>query len=211
MKKIYAVADGRQTGLFNSWAECEKAVRGYPGAKFKGFADKQSALAWLKGFSSDQSAATVIPPNDADYVIFTDGSCLKNPGAGGWAAIIIEAATGKTHELKGGEANTTNNRMEMSAAVNALAATAENARIILYTDSQYLKNAFTKYWLKNWKKNGWQTSAGEPVKNRELWERLDALVITRRIDFRWVKGHAGNNFNERCDELARSEAAKFAG
>ncbi len=221
MKKIYAVACGRQTGLFDTWAECEKNVRGYPGAKFKGFTDKHEALAWLGNPApTPQNPTAPYAPdypnnsatdNDVDYVIFTDGSCLKNPGAGGWAAVITETKTGATRELKGGEAMTTNNRMEMCAAVNALATTAENARIKLYTDSQYLKNAFTKYWLRNWKRNGWQTSTGEPVKNRELWEKLDALVSSRHINFQWVKGHAGNRYNERCDELARTEAAKFVG
>ena len=220
MKKIYAVAKGRQTGLFTTWAECAKSVNGFVNAKYKGFADTDSARAWLAENLVNIPANAVSPKhsvaetkdNDedaADFIVYTDGSCLKNPGAGGWATVIIDKATGEITEMSDGEKLTTNNRMEMSAAINALERTPEGANILLYTDSQYLKNAFTKYWLRNWKRNGWKTSAGEAVKNRELWQKLDKLTAARQIKFRWVKGHAGNKFNERCDELARNEAAKL--
>ena len=145
----------------------------------------------------------------AEFIVYTDGSCLGNPGAGGWAAIIIECDTGDLKELHGGERHTTNNRMEMIAAISALQKLPTGAIVELYTDSQYLKNAFTKKWLANWKRNGWLTSQRKPVLNQDLWVELDNLMMTHDVEFHWVKGHAGFNYNERCDELARSEATKF--
>ena len=140
--------------------------------------------------------------------IHTDGSCLGNPGAGGWAAVIVDENNQRT-ELCGGAAHTTNNRMELTAALRALEKVSATSRVELYTDSSYLKNAFTNGWLSKWKRNGWRTSTGAPVLNRDLWLELDALISTRNVNFRWVKGHAGNPLNERCDFLARTEAAKF--
>ena len=145
----------------------------------------------------------------ADYVIYTDGSCLGNPGAGGWAAIVIECSTGEVRELHDGEKHTTNNRMEMTAAISALQKLPAGVTVELYTDSQYLKNAFTKKWLANWKKNGWITSQRKPVLNQDLWIELDNLMMLHKVEFHWVKGHAGLNYNERCDELARGEATRF--
>ena len=145
----------------------------------------------------------------ADYVIYTDGSCLGNPGAGGWAAIIIECDTGEVKELHDGEKHTTNNRMEMTAAIAALKDLPAGVTVELYTDSQYLKNAFTKKWLANWKRNGWMTSQRKPVLNQDLWIELDNLMTLYEVEFHWVKGHAGLNYNERCDELARGEATRF--
>lgn len=144
-----------------------------------------------------------------DYIIYTDGSCLGNPGAGGWAAIIVDCETGEVSEVHGGEKHTTNNRMEMTAAIVALSKVPVKSQVELYTDSQYLKNAFTKNWIVNWKRNGWITSQGKPVLNQELWFKLDDLMRTHEVEFHWVKGHAGIRYNERCDELARGEAAKY--
>ena len=141
-----------------------------------------------------------------DYIVYTDGSCLGNPGAGGWAAVIIDCDTGEITQLHDGERHTTNNRMEMSAAIAALSKLPANSHVQLFTDSQYLKNAFTKNWLLNWKRNGWITSQGKPVLNQDLWFKLDDLMNSHEVDFHWVKGHAGFSYNERCDELARNEA-----
>ena len=135
--------------------------------------------------------------------IFTDGSCSGNPGPGGWGVLIINGDDRK--ELFGGEPDTTNNRMEMLAAIEALKAT-DNAAIILHTDSQYLKNGIN-IWIHNWKKNDWKTAARKPVKNKDLWLELDQLTKDRSIDWRWVKGHSGNPGNERADELANMGAA----
>ncbi len=144
-----------------------------------------------------------------EYLIYTDGSCLGNPGAGGWATVIIDTETGEQKEFFGGEGYTTNNRMELTAALVALKNTSPGDEINLVTDSSYLKNAFTAGWLAKWKKTGWKTSAGKPVKNQDLWVELDSLIKTRQVNFRWVKGHAGNDLNERCDKLARDFAAKI--
>lgn len=136
--------------------------------------------------------------------IYTDGACSGNPGAGGWGALLI--SEGETREISGGETQTTNNRMEMAAAIEALKVADSGAQIILHTDSQYLKNGVTQ-WMPRWKRNGWKTSDGKPVKNKDLWEELGALVSDRRISWRWVKGHDGDPGNERADALAREGLA----
>ena len=215
-KKFYAVKRGRKTGLFTVWAECAAQVKGFQGAVYKGFMTEEEARAWLGGADArteqPRVAAEMAAPSapDADYIIHTDGSCLRNPGgAGGWAAVIETTATGAVEEKSGGDPETTNNRMELTAALMALSAVPEGARVALYTDSQYLKNAFTKFWLPAWKKRGWKKADGEPVLNQDLWVQLDAAFAARQVQFHWVKGHAGNPRNERCDALARAEAEKF--
>lgn len=215
-KKFYAVKRGRKTGLYTVWAECAAQVKGFQGAVYKGFMTEEEARAWLGGADAraeqPRVAAEMAAPSapDADYIIHTDGSCLRNPGgAGGWAAVIETAATGAVEEKSGGDPETTNNRMELTAALMALSAVPEGARVALYTDSQYLKNAFTKFWLPAWKKRGWKKADGEPVLNQDLWVQLDAAFAARQVQFHWVKGHAGNPRNERCDVLARAEAEKF--
>ena len=140
-----------------------------------------------------------------DYKIYTDGSCLGNPGAGGYAAIIIDE-NNSVEEIFGSAPHTTNNRMELTAAIMALKKITAEDFAELFTDSSYLKNAFTQGWLANWKRNGWKNANKEPVLNKDLWLKLDKLIENRRIKFNWVKGHAGNDFNERCDKLARSAA-----
>ena len=215
-KKFYAVKRGRKTGLYTVWAECAAQVKGFQGAVYKGFMTEEEARAWLGGADArteqPRAAAEMAAPSapDADYIIHTDGSCLRNPGgAGGWAAVIETTATGAVEEKSGGDPETTNNRMELTAALMALTAVPEGARVALYTDSQYLKNAFTKFWLPAWKKRGWKKADGEPVLNQDLWVQLDAAFAARQVQFHWVKGHAGNPRNERCDALARAEAEKF--
>ena len=215
-KKFYAVKRGRKTGLYTVWAECAAQVKGFQGAVYKGFMTEDEARAWLGGADArteqPRAAAEMAAPSapDADYIIHTDGSCLRNPGgAGGWAAVIETAATGAVEEKSGGDPETTNNRMELTAALMALSAVPEGARVALYTDSQYLKNAFTKFWLPAWKKRGWKKADGEPVLNQDLWVQLDAAFAARQVQFHWVKGHAGNPRNERCDALARAEAESF--
>ena len=143
------------------------------------------------------------------YVVYTDGSCLGNPGAGGWAAVVIDRETGEVAEISGGAPNTTNNRMELTAAISALNALKIGASIELFTDSQYLRNAFEKGWLRNWKLRGWQTASKTPVLNKDLWLALDDLMSSRTVKFNWVRGHVGDHFNERCDQLARAQAKKF--
>lgn len=132
-------------------------------------------------------------------IIHTDGGCLGNPGPGGWAAVLESA--GRRKELSGGEPDTTNNRMELRAAIEALNALKKSCAVELHTDSQYVRNGITK-WIVGWKRNGWKTAAKEPVKNEELWRALDDATQRHEITWRWVKGHNGVDDNERCDQLA---------
>lgn len=133
-------------------------------------------------------------------VIYTDGACSGNPGPGGWGAILMWGDREK--ELCGGEPATTNNRMEMMAAIQALEALNRPCRVELHTDSQYLMKGVTE-WLAGWKARGWKTASREPVKNVDLWRRLDEARLRHQVDWRWVKGHAGHELNERADALAR--------
>jgi ribonuclease HI len=132
--------------------------------------------------------------------IFTDGACSGNPGPGGWGAIL--RYNGVEKELSGGAAETTNNRMEMMAAIAALEALKRPARVRLHTDSTYLKDGITK-WIHAWKARGWKTASKKPVKNQDLWQRLEAAIEPHQVEWFWVKGHAGHVENERADELAR--------
>ena len=137
--------------------------------------------------------------------IFTDGACKGNPGPGGWGAIL--RSKGKERELSGGDALTTNNRMELMAAIGALKALKKPCHVQLYTDSNYVRDGITK-WIHGWRRNGWKTSDKKPVKNAELWKALLEATEPHRIDWHWVKGHAGHPENERADALACAEAEK---
>ncbi len=143
-------------------------------------------------------------------VIYTDGGCSGNPGPGGWAYVLRDGS-GETIG-SGGEAATTNNRMELRAVISALTEAerrSPGAPIVLYTDSQYVKNGITS-WISSWKRNGWRTSDRKPVKNRELWEELDAVASRVKPKFLWVEGHAGVEDNERCDALVQEEIRRLA-
>jgi ribonuclease HI len=133
-------------------------------------------------------------------IIHTDGACSGNPGPGGWGAILQSG--GKTRELKGGELATTNNRMELMAAIQALEALTRDCRVELHTDSTYVMKGISE-WIHNWKRRGWMTADKKPVKNDDLWKRLDTARLRHQVDWRWVKGHAGHELNERADQLAR--------
>jgi ribonuclease HI len=133
--------------------------------------------------------------------IYTDGACSGNPGPGGWGAVLIYE--GHEKDLNGGEAATTNNRMELMAAIASLESLKEPCQVTLYTDSNYVKNGIMQ-WIHGWKKNGWKTSDKKPVKNVELWQRLEAATHIHQIEWRWVKGHNGDVMNERADALARA-------
>ena len=137
--------------------------------------------------------------------IHTDGACLGNPGPGGWAALLRYGSTER--ELVGGEADTTNNRMELMAAIAGLEALKTACEVVLHTDSQYVKKGIGE-WLPNWIRRGWKTAAGEPVKNRDLWERLSVANTRHQVQWKWVKGHAGHVENERVDVLARGAAER---
>jgi ribonuclease HI len=138
--------------------------------------------------------------------IFTDGACKGNPGPGGWGALL--RYQGKEKTLHGGEAHTTNNRMELLAAIQALESLNRPCQVVLTTDSQYLRKGITE-WMTNWKARGWRTADKKPVKNEDLWRRLDAAVAGHQIDWRWVKGHSGHPENERADQLANQGIAEL--
>jgi ribonuclease HI len=147
----------------------------------------------------------------AEVEIFTDGACSGNPGPGGWGAILrIKNAEGgnRERELSGGDPATTNNRMELMAAIQGLEALKRPCRVRLFTDSIYVRDGVTK-WIHGWKKNGWRTADKKPVKNVELWQRLDAARAPHHVDWIWVKGHSGHAENERADQIARDEIGKL--
>jgi ribonuclease HI len=142
--------------------------------------------------------------SEAKIEIYTDGSCLGNPGKGGWGAVLLY----KNHEKKisGKEDNTTNNRMELRAVIEGLKTLKKSSKIVVYTDSKYVMEGIQS-WIKGWKKNGWRTANRKPVKNSDLWQELDLEVVKHQIEWIWVKGHAGNHFNEIADSLATKAAA----
>src|SRR6266446_2358576 len=152
----------------------------------------------------DAAGMRCVSDSKPHVTIFTDGACSGNPGPGGWGAILKFGDTEK--ELKGGEAHTTNNRMELMAAISALEALKKPCTVALYTDSQYVRQGITG-WIHGWKKNGWRTSDKKPVKNVDLWQRLDAALKAHEVRWHWVKGHAGHGENERADQLARDGVA----
>lgn len=142
---------------------------------------------------------------------YTDGACSGNPGPGGWGVLMIARDGGvvvKERTLSGGESLTTNNRMELMAAIAALEALSRESELIIVTDSAYVKNGITE-WMDNWKRKGWRTAGGPPVKNVDLWQRLDTARLRHRVEWCWIKGHAGHAENERADELARAGMAPF--
>lgn len=138
--------------------------------------------------------------------IYTDGACSGNPGPGGWAAILV--AGGKEKELSGSAPSATNNRMELTAAIEGLKALKVPCEVDLYSDSSYLVNAFTQNWIENWKRNGWKNAAKEPVSNQDLWEVLDGLAVRHSITWHKVRGHSDHPYNERCDKLAVQASKK---
>jgi ribonuclease HI len=151
----------------------------------------------------DQAVGAIAPTERV--TIYTDGACSGNPGPGGWGALLTVG--GRTKELSGGEPVTTNNRMELTAAIMALEALTRPCAVDLYTDSQYVRQGITA-WMHNWKRRGWRTADNKPVKNEDLWRRLEAARASHRVIWHWVRGHAGDPNNERVDALARAQVAE---
>src|SRR6056297_698292 len=178
-------------GVVSRWAGSRQSIRG--------------ARGWRH--CRDMWDYSIMP----ELFAYTDGACSGNPGPGGWG-VLLQAKEGdnvvKERELHGGEAETTNNRMELLAAINALESLSRASKMTVVTDSAYVKNGVTG-WIHGWKRNGWKTSAKKPVKNAELWQRLDAAQARHDVTWEWVKGHAGHPENERADELARAGMAPF--
>jgi len=218
--KFYAVAAGRTTGIFTSWGVAEAQVKGFAGARFKSFATREEAEVWLKNpvrppskprgtKSGESSAVAAIRHPAATLVIHTDGGAINNPGPGGYGVVIQNGDDRR--ELSGGFRLTTNNRMEMTACIEALKAVAGCGRpIVRYSDSSYLVNGIEKGWAKSWRARGWRKADGTPALNADLWAELLDLLAGENVTFHWVKGHAGNELNERCDQLAVA-AARAAG
>jgi len=215
-KKFYAVASGRECGIFTDWVIAEKQVKGFPGAIFKSFLNKSDAEKWMedpayskKPSSSGKTPQDVVAPvkPSADIIIYTDGGSINNPGPGGYGVVIVES--GQQQEFSGGFRLTTNNRMEMMAAIVALRRFETRVEPIeLFSDSSYLVNGIKKGWVRKWQLNGWKRSDGQDVLNIDLWQELLRLTANGNVRFQWVKGHAGNTLNERCDQLAVASARK---
>ncbi|MDJ0621942.1 MAG: ribonuclease HI [Desulfocapsaceae bacterium] len=222
-KKWYAVKCGKEPGIYTTWAEAEVQVKGFPKARFKGFATKKEAESWLSGkapvgdsskakknqkrlpnHKATRQTAAVEEFDEKDkLIIHTDGGALNNPGPGGYGVVIQR--DGEVKELCGGYRLTTNNRMELMACIVALREVNKSALpIILYSDSSYVVNGIRKGWAKSWRKKGWLKADGKPALNQDLWSELLDWTEKLPVTFRWVKGHAGNPMNERCDKLAVS-------
>lgn len=147
--------------------------------------------------------------SDTTVKIYTDGACSGNPGPGGWGAVLLYGEHEK--QISGGERETTNNRMELTAVIEALSLLKRPCKVTLTTDSKYVADSVTKGWVYGWKKRGWKKSDGKPAINVDLWERLLPLLQTHEVEFVWIKGHAGHHYNEICDRLAVAESQKFKG
>ena len=226
-KNYYAVAVGETTGIYSKWfgpGGAQEQVRGYPGARYKGFATMKEARAFLEANRGSKQAGCLVekrasddlhrsatrdqappPVEEGRIVIYTDGSALTNPGPGGYGVVIADGRHGK--ELSGGFRLTTNNRMELLACIVGLSDFKQPASIVVYSDSKYVISGITKGWAKKWRANGWMRNRQDPAVNPDLWERLLSLCQLHTVEFRWVKGHAGIEGNERCDSLATRAAS----
>ena len=223
IKKYYAVAVGRQPGIYTQWfgkTGAHAQVEGFQGARYKGFATIEEARAFVSEHGSinrapakkkkprtrlsDSPTATHPADGAGRIIIYTDGSSLGNPGPGGYGVVI--PSNGNPRELSGGFRKTTNNRMELLACIVGLEQLSTPSTVALYSDSRYVVDGMTKGWANKWQKNRWRKSNGEPALNIDLWKRLLSLCDTHDVRFIWVKGHAGNAGNERCDQLATQAA-----
>jgi ribonuclease HI len=211
--KYYAVAIGRKPGIYNKWYGengAEIQVKGFPNARFEGFATKKGAEQFLKENSpineSAPNKSKETPPNKAKVIIYTDGGCKNNPGPGGYGVVLKNAK--KRKELSGGFRLTTNNRMELMACIVGLKALKRKLSVVLYSDSKYVVDGINKGWAKRWKANGWMRNKNDKAENADLWEQLLELCDKHDVTFKWVKGHAGIPENERCDRLAVKAASK---
>ncbi len=201
-KKFYAVRRGKKPGIYRQWFGPDGAqfqVAGFPGAVYKGFGSRQEAELFMRRQTEVQENKRA--PSDENTINdFTDGGALGNPGPGGYGAVILKP-NAPPRELCGGFQRTTNNRMELMGCIAALGALTGGDAIVLHSDSRYLVDAVNKGWARNWRRKGWRKSNGAPALNIDLWARLLDLLEERNVTFRWVKGHAGNVWNERCDQL----------
>jgi ribonuclease HI len=226
-KRYYVVVRGRQPGVYGQWygeGGAKEQIEGYPEAIYKGFHGRQDAIDWLGQFSKETllalapslvdwlESAPAPPPEQnpqellaaGKVLIYTDGGALENPGPGGYGVVL---RYGKhRQELSGGYRLTTNNRMELMACIQGLKALNMRCSVVLFSDSAYVVNSMTKGWAARWKANSWMRNGEEPVRNADLWQQLVDLCSEHDVEFRWVRGHAGNRENERCDQLAVAAA-----
>ncbi|MBO0719850.1 MAG: ribonuclease HI [Blastocatellia bacterium] len=233
VKKFYAVRNGREPGIYRTWAECKEQVDGYVNAQYKGFSNLDEARAYLgiaetkkrpgapeksvapekkktksiRGIDEASALRLLETPDGLKHVvIYTDGACLGNPGPGGYGVVLLHDKNRK--EFSRGFRLTTNNRMEILACIVGLQALKGTCAVTLYSDSQYVINSMSKGWAKRWKKNNWKRNDAK-VPNADLWEKMLELCDRHKVKFNWVRGHAGNKENERCDQLAREAALGF--
>lgn len=218
-KKFYAIAVGAEPGIYENWPKAHAQVKGFPGAKYKGFLTRLEAERWLDNPVHTPTARKTIAakkiskapadtsPRAGEVTIYTDGGARFNPGPGGYG--VVQIYNGETKELSGGFRHTTNNRMELMGCIVALRELEYRDKpVTIYSDSQYVVNGITKGWAKSWKKRGWIKSNKQPAINPDLWAELLELIEGLNIIFRWVKGHAGHPQNERCDEMAVAWSGK---
>jgi ribonuclease HI len=220
--KFYAVARGRNVGIFSAWfgtSGAEAQIKGFAGARYKGFTNIDEARQWLEDAratgkpvkktdshpekASDRKVENIL--ESGGFVIYTDGGCSRNPGPGGYGAVVLKDKTRK--EISGGFRLTTNNRMELMACIAGLRALKSKSAIKLYSDSRYVVNGIAKGWAKKWRSNNWMRTKTEAAENYDLWKQLLELCEMHILEFVWVKGHAGNQENECCDRLATKAAA----
>jgi len=221
-KKYYAVAVGRRPGLYAAWYGPEGAeaqVKGFPGARYKGFPSRAEAAEWLKdcdkptavpapGTSAKKKQPASVPPvpgkGQGRLVMYADGGCLDNPGPGGYGVVLLDGRQRK--ELTGGFRRTTNNRMELMACIAGLRALRAGKALTIFSDSSYVVNGMTRGWARKWQRNNWMRTDTEHAENADLWAALLELCDKHKVAFVWIKGHANNPENERCDQLARQAA-----
>ena len=217
-QKFYVVWEGVTPGVYTSWTDCQLQIKGYEGAKYKSFDTREEAERALATSpyayigknakkKSEKVSSETLPACVIDNSLAVDAACSGNPGPGGWGAIL--EWNGVEKEISGGEASTTNNRMEITAVLRALALLKEPCVVELYSDSKYVIDALEKGWVYGWKKRGWVKSDKKPALNADLWGQMLAQVARHDVRYHWVKGHASNEKNNRCDELAVMESRKF--
>lgn len=212
-KKFYAIAVGRRPGIYEKWPDAQAQVSGFAGARFKGFASRAEAEAWLadpkggcgpvrpKAGQRLQPEAAECAARPGEVIVYTDGGARYNPGPGGYG--VVELCDGRRLERSGGFRFTTNNRMELMACIVALRELSCRDRpVTLCSDSSYVVNGISKGWARSWRQNGWLKGDRQPAVNPDLWARLLDLTEELDVRFRWVRGHNGDPLNERCDELA---------
>ena len=223
-QKFYVVWEGVTPGVYTSWTDCQLQIKGYEGAKYKSFDTREEAERALATSpyayigknakkNSEKVSSETLPACVIDNSLAVDAACSGNPGPGGWGAVLRYRFNGKVYEkeLSGGDASTTNNRMELTAFIEALRQLKEPCEVRLCSDSQYVINGLEKGWARGWKRRGWKKSDGSPALNPDLWEQALEQEARHKITYVWVKGHAGHPENERCDQLAVAQSQAHGG